>query len=148
VNSAAIEDPGLLQVLAERFGRQCVVLALDAARTRSGWEVLARSGRVRTGLDALVWAQKAEQLGAGEILLTSWDRDGTGSGYDLELLSAICESVAVPVVASGGAAGAPDLSRAFQVGACGALVASILHKGQATVASLKAQLARDGVEVR
>ncbi|MEQ1569891.1 MAG: imidazole glycerol phosphate synthase subunit HisH [Myxococcota bacterium] len=148
VNSAAVDDPSLLAALADRFGRQCVVLALDAARRPGGWEVVVRSGKVRTGHDAVAWASRATGLGAGEVLLTSWDRDGTGDGYDLPLITAVAGETDVPIVASGGAAHSGHLAEAFGAGADAALVASIVHDGRATVGSLKAELLARGVEVR
>lgn len=150
VNSAAVARPALLTELAEQFGRQCVVLALDAARRADGegWEVVVRSGRDRTGLDAVAWARDAVARGAGEILLTSWDRDGTGVGYDLELLDAITEAVSVPVIASGGASTPAHLASALHAGADAALAASIFHDGVYTVGAVKDALAQDGVPVR
>jgi imidazoleglycerol phosphate synthase cyclase subunit len=148
VNTAAVESPAILRELAERFGRQCTVLALDAAEREGGFEVLVRSGRERTGRDAVAWAVEATQLGAGEILLTSWDRDGTRSGYDLALIRAISAAVRVPVIASGGAASAAHLVAAIQAGADAVLAASIFHHGDTTVGALKDQLALAGVEVR
>lgn len=149
VNSAAVARPALLTELAEQFGRQCVVLALDAARRdEGGWEVVVRSGRDRTGIDAIAWARDAVARGAGEILLTSWDRDGTGAGYDLALLEAITDAVLVPVIASGGAATPAHLACALHAGADAALAASIFHDGVYTVGDVKAALAEDGVPVR
>lgn len=149
VNTAAVSDPGLLDALADRFGRQCTVLALDAAaRDAGGWEVVVKSGRERTGLDAVAWAREAVKRGAGEILLTSWDRDGTRSGYDTALLTAISEAVEVPVIASGGAAHADHLADALIAGASAVLAASIFHDGETTVAAVKAELAKAGVHVR
>jgi cyclase len=148
VNTAAVAEPALLSRLAERFGRQCVVLALDAARADEGWDVVIRSGRERVGRDAVAWAREAAALGAGEILLTSWDRDGTRSGYDLDLVRAVAEAVRVPVIASGGAAGVDHLAEALQAGADAVLAASIFHDGETTVADVKAALAALGVEVR
>jgi imidazoleglycerol phosphate synthase cyclase subunit len=150
VNTAAVSNPSLLTDLAERFGCQCTVLALDAARSNGsgGWEVVVRSGKQRTGLDAVSWAQQATAAGAGEILLTSWDRDGTGIGYDLELLTAVSLAVTVPVIASGGASTPQHLADAIDAGADAVLAASILHDGVYTVPTLKQELARLGVEVR
>jgi imidazoleglycerol phosphate synthase cyclase subunit len=148
VNTAAVARPELLGELADRFGCQCTVLALDAARYRSGWEVVVRSGRDRTGMDALEWAADAVARGAGEILLTSWDRDGTGSGYDLELHAAMRERVAVPIIASGGASGPAHMAEALAAGADAVLAATIFHDGHTTVADLKTELAGLGVEVR
>jgi cyclase len=150
VNTAAVERPELLSELAARYGRQCTILALDAARreTGDGWEVVTLSGRRRTGLDALDWARRATDLGAGEILLTSWDRDGTRLGYDLELLRAITATVRVPVIASGGASTPAHLLAGLQAGASAVLAASIFHYGEYDVATLKRELAAHGVEVR
>jgi imidazoleglycerol phosphate synthase cyclase subunit len=149
VNTAAVERPELIGEMAQRFGSQCVVLALDAARTAAGgWEVVTRSGRQRTGRDAVQWAKEASDRGAGEILLTSWDRDGTGDGYDTELLRAVSQSVPRPVIASGGAASAQHMARACRAGASAVLAASILHDGITTVTELKAELATAGIEVR
>jgi imidazoleglycerol phosphate synthase cyclase subunit len=148
VNTAAARDPDLLDRLARRFGCQCTVLALDAARRTDGWELVVLSGRERTGRDAVAWAREAEARGAGEIVLTSWDRDGTRSGYDLELIAAVGAAVRVPVVASGGAASAEHLVAAARAGASALLVASILHDGDTTVAELKRALASAGLHVR
>ncbi len=149
LNTAAVERPVLLRHLSERFGRQCVVLALDAARREEGgFEVVVLSGRERTGRDAVAWAREAVAAGAGEILLTSWDRDGTRSGYDLELIGAVARAVAVPVVASGGADSPAHLLEALRAGADAVLAASIFHDGDQTVAGIKAYLASGGVEVR
>ncbi len=149
VNTAAVARPEILRELAERFGRQCVVLALDAARREGGgWEVVTHSGKTRTGKDAVVWASEAAELGAGEILLTSWDRDGTGHGYDTELLGAIAGRVRVPVIASGGASGPEHLVDALRAGADAVLAASIFHDGVYQVGEVKRGLAEAGVEVR
>lgn len=148
VNTAAARDPALLERLAGRFGSQCTVLALDAARCAEGWELVIESGRTRTGRSAVAWAREAEQRGAGEIVLTSWDRDGTRSGYDTELLQAVSQTVGIPVVASGGAACAADLISAARAGASALLIASILHDGDTTVSELKDALATAGQEVR
>lgn len=150
VNSAAVADPELLSRLAERFGVQCTVLALDAARVDGAprWEVVVRSGRDRTGKDAPDWAQQAERLGAGEILLTSWDRDGTGAGYDLELLTAVREKVSVPIIASGGAAHAEHLADGLRVGADAVLAATIFHDAQTSVGAVKAALQTKGLPMR
>jgi imidazoleglycerol phosphate synthase cyclase subunit len=138
----------LLTELAETFGRQCTVLALDAARAGGGWETVIRSGRERTGSNAVEWARDAVDRGAGEILLTSWDRDGTGDGYDLELITAIRKVVGVPIIASGGAAGPAHMAEALAAGADAVLAASILHDGHTTVGDLKRELESLGVEVR
>lgn len=153
VNTQAVRTPELLSELAERFGCQCTVLALDAARhdeedAAAGWEVVVRSGTERTNRDVIAWAREAEHRGAGEILLTSWDRDGTKAGYDTALLRAVTEAVRVPVIASGGAAHAAHLAEAVRAGASAVLAASIFHDGLMTVADVKAELAAEGVEVR
>ncbi len=150
VNTQAVRDPSLIDALAERFGRQCVVAAIDAARRLEapGWEVVVRSGKERTGLDAVAWARQVVQRGAGEILLTSWDSDGVGRGYDLELIAAARRAVGVPLIASGGAGCAEHLAQAVAAGADAVLAASMLHDDRVTVSQLKAQLARLGVETR
>ena len=152
INTAAVERPALLAELATTFGKQCIVIAVDAARrggsAADGWEVVVRSGRERTGIDAVDWSREAAERGAGEILLTSWDRDGTHAGYDLDLVRAVAQAVGVPVVASGGAASAEDLAAALVAGADAVLAASIFHDGETTVAELKQRLRAGGVEVR
>jgi imidazoleglycerol phosphate synthase cyclase subunit len=148
VNTAAVARPDLVTELSERFGAQCTVVAVDAARRPGGWEVVTGSGRERTGLDVALWCRKAVDLGAGEILLTSWDRDGTGEGYDVDLIRVVADSVEVPIIASGGASGVGHMLAAFEAGATASLVASILHDGLTTVAELKAGLLAAGVEVR
>ncbi|MHB2015409.1 MAG: imidazole glycerol phosphate synthase subunit HisF [Candidatus Xenobia bacterium] len=148
VNTAAVRSPELLRELATRFGAQCTVLAIDAARGDTGWEVVVSSGRERTGRDAIQWAQQATALGAGEILLTSWDRDGTRSGYDLELIAAVSRAVRVPVIASGGANTPQHLQEALAAGADAVLAASIFHDGDYTVGQLKHFLHERGIEVR
>jgi cyclase len=148
VNSAAVARPELVDELANVFGAQCVVLAVDAKRAEHGWEVHVAGGRTPTGLDAEAWVREGVARGAGEILLTSMDRDGTKDGYDTDLLGTISAAVDVPVIASGGA-GEPDhLVAAFDAGADAVLLASILHYGQYTVAELKRHLAQAGVSVR
>lgn len=153
VNSAAVERPGILEAAAERFGRQCVVASVDARRRgpdpAAGWEVVTRGGRNATGLDAVAWAAGCARRGAGEILLTSIDRDGGRDGYDLALTRAVAAAVDVPVVASGGAGGAEHVRAALvEGGADAALLAGILHDGLATVAEIKDALAAAGVPVR
>lgn len=148
VNTAAVADPGLITELALIFGAQCTVLAVDAAASDGGWKVVVRSGSVHTGLDVVDWCRRGEALGAGEILLTSWDRDGTGEGYDLSLLEKVCGAVGLPVIASGGARGWPHMVDAVAAGASAVLVASILHDGETTVSALKEGLASAGVAVR
>jgi cyclase len=148
VNSAALQRPELLDELSARFGAQCVVLAIDAKAGHAGWEAYLAGGRTPTGRNAVAWAREATERGAGEILLTSMDRDGSGSGYDLALTRAIANAVAVPVIASGGAGSLDHLAPAIQAGADAVLLASILHYGRHTVAEVKDQLAADGVPVR
>jgi imidazoleglycerol phosphate synthase cyclase subunit len=148
VNTAAVTRPGLLREMAREFGCQCTVLALDAARDGDRWKVVVRSGSERLQLDVVEWARTAVEAGAGEILLTSWDRDGTGSGYDLDLLAAVCNAVGVPVIASGGAQSAEHMAQAVLAGADAVLAASILHDGQTTVSAIKRRLATLGLEVR
>jgi cyclase len=148
VNSAAVARPELIDELANVFGAQCVVLAIDAKRADPGWEVHVAGGRTPTGIDALSWACEGVSRGAGEILLTSMDRDGTKDGYDTDLLHAISSAVDVPVIASGGAGEPGHLVDAFRAGADAVLLASILHYGQYTVAELKRHLAEAGVSVR
>lgn len=148
VNTAAVEDPSLLSRLAARFGTQCTVLAIDAALDGDQWSIVVRSGRDRLDVDAVDWARRATDLGVGEILLTSWDRDGTRSGYDLALIAAIRQAVTVPIIASGGAARAQHMVAAIRAGADAVLAASIFHEGQYTVGSLKEDLEKLGLEVR
>jgi imidazole glycerol-phosphate synthase subunit HisF len=148
VNSAALHRPGLIDELARTLGSQCVVLAIDAKRSGSSWEAFLAGGRTPTGRDAVAWAHEATERGAGEILLTSMDRDGTTSGYDLELTATVAHAVTVPVIASGGAGRLEHLSQAISAGADAVLCASILHYERHTVAEIKAQLQRDGLAVR
>jgi imidazoleglycerol phosphate synthase cyclase subunit len=149
INSAAVADPGLINRIADRFGAQCAVLAIDARRVKGGgWEVVVRGGRTVTGLDVIAWAKEATSRGAGEILLTSWDRDGTRSGYDLALLTAVSEAVTVPVIASGGANGPEHMVEAMRAGADAVLAASIFHDGDWTVPAVKRHLAEADIEVR
>jgi imidazole glycerol-phosphate synthase subunit HisF len=148
VNTAAVIRPELITEMSRRFGAQCTVVAVDAAAAGLSWELVVHSGKERTGLDAVEWCQKVVALGAGEILLTSWDRDGTGAGYDLELIREVCRSVGVPVIASGGASGHRHMVEAIRAGASAVLVASILHDGVTTVDQLKKGLAAAGIGVR
>jgi len=147
-NTAAVERPDLIDELAERFGSQCTVLAIDAGEFEGGFEVITQSGTHRTGYDAVVWAREGVQRGAGEILLTSWDRDGTRTGYHLELIRRVADAVTVPIIASGGADSAQHMAEAVQAGATGLLAASIFHDADLTVADLKRDLRSLGVEVR
>lgn len=149
VNSAAVARPELLGELAERFGSQCVVLSVDARRMPDGgWEVVTHGGRRPAGIDAIEWLEAGVERGAGEILLTSIDRDGTREGYDLELLAAACARVDVPVIASGGGADIDDFAAAFDAGAAAVLAASIFHSGETTVAAIHRSLAARGYPVR
>ena len=152
VNSAAVARPELLDELAERFGAQCVVLAIDAKQVAGdgepSWEVFVAGGRTPTGRDAVAWAREGVARGAGEILLTSMDRDGTSDGYDIALTRAVSEAVAVPVIASGGAGELDHLVEALGAGADAALCASIFHYGTYRVAEAKAHLAAAGIPVR
>ena len=170
VNTAAVERPGLIEEISVRLGAQCAVIAIDAARMapdqavadtaeaderspfsfapRPRFEVVTHGGRSRTGVDAVAWAAYATSLGAGEVLLTSWDRDGTRDGYDLALLGAACDAVDVPVIASGGAHDASHLAEAIAHGAGAVLVASMLHDGDTTVDAIKRELHERGLEVR
>ena len=148
VNSAALENPELIGELAARFGTQCVVLAIDAKATAGGWEAYLAGGRRPTGRDAVEWAREGARRGAGEILLTSMDRDGTNLGYDLELVSAVAAAVSVPVIASGGAGELRHLAEGINAGADAVLCASIFHYGRYTVEQAKAQLAAAGIAVR
>lgn len=148
VNSAAVSEPGLLAKIAAQFGRQCTVLAIDAAWQDDRSEVLVKGGREQTGIETVGWAERAVGLGAGEILLTSWDRDGTREGYDLELTRMIADAVRVPVIASGGAAGPGHLKDAFNAGADAVLAASIFHDDEMSVADVKNALIEMGVAIR
>ena len=153
VNSAALARPELLDELSARFGAQCVVLAVDAkardaADPQAGWEAYVAGGRTPTGRDAVAWCREAVERGAGEILLTSMDRDGTSDGYDLPLTTAVAEAVAVPVIASGGAGTLDHLVDALRAGADAVLCASIFHYGQFTIGEAKAHLAAAGIAVR
>jgi cyclase len=151
VNTAAVEDPDLLTRGAELFGAQCMVLAIDARRRTDGpgWEVFTHGGRRATGLDAVEWAREGERRGAGEILLTSMDRDGTKNGYDLALTAEVTAAVRLPVIASGGAGTAGDIYAALtDGGAEAALAASIFHFGELRIADVKKDLAARGLEVR
>jgi cyclase len=149
VNTAAVQDPDLVGRLAERFGRQCVVVAIDARRREQGWEVYTHGGRTPTGLDAVAWAERAAELGAGEILLTSMDRDGTTEGFDVELTRAVSRAVSVPVIASGGAGRVEHFVQVLtEGGADAALAASVFHFGVLRIRDVKAALRARGVPVR
>lgn len=153
VNTAAVRDPSLLEACSRRFGRQCVVLAIDARHTDIGkfdnnWEVVVVGGRERTGVDVVEWARRGVDLGAGEILLTSMDRDGTQKGYDLDLISLVTEAVEVPVIASGGAGSLADFVSAINAGAEAVLAASLFHREQTSIVDVKHALAAAGFPVR
>ena len=148
LNTAAVRDPELLQRCAEEFGEQCMVVAIDARRANGSWEVLVEGGRTPVALDAVEWASRAAELGAGEILLTSIDRDGTGDGYDLELIAAVAGAVPVPVVASGGAGKLEHFAEALTGGADAVLAASRFHFGEFTIPQVKDYLAGEGIPVR
>ena len=153
INSAAVRDPELLDRASDRFGKQCIVVAIDARRRKDehnpGWEVYVRGGRENTGIDALLWAQEVEKRGAGELLVTSMDADGTQAGYDLALTKAIVERVEIPVIASGGAGNCQHIYEALTEGrAEAALLASLLHYGQLTIAEVKNYLQNQQVPVR
>jgi cyclase len=151
INTAAVRNPDLLRESAERFGSQCVVLAIDARRRKngSGWIVTVKAGSEPTDIDAVEWATRAERLGAGEILLTSMDADGTQAGYDIELTRAIAEAVNIPVIASGGAGTMDSLAEVLDKGKADAvLAASIFHYGQYSIRQVKEYLAQQGVPIR
>lgn len=153
INSGAVRNPDLVNEASQQVGKQSIVIAIDARRREStdnpGWEVYVRGGRKNTGIDALTWAQEMEKRGAGELLVTSMDADGTQAGYDLPLTRAISEAVAIPVVASGGAGNVKHIGEAFIEGkAEAALLASLLHYGQLTVSEIKHYLGQQGVSVR
>ena len=148
VNTAAVRRPELLTELADAFGRQCVVLAIDARCAADCWEVLVIGGREVARPDAVMWAREGEHLGAGEILLTSWDRDGTRAGHDIRLLRAALEAVRVPVIASGGVGTREHVAAAFAAGVDAVLAASVFHDRDETVDGIKADLAVRGIRVR
>jgi len=149
VNTAAVRDPHFVERASKRFGSQCIVVAIDAKRKEGGWEVHTHGGRVATGIDALLWAKRMEEMGAGEILLTSMDRDGTKDGYDIELTAAISESVGIPVIASGGVGSLEHLYDGLVRGKADAvLAASIFHYREFTIAEVKSYLRERGVTVR
>lgn len=150
VNSAAVKDPGLISRAAERFGSQCVVLAIDARRRPEGsYEVVVAGGRTPTGLDAVEWARRGEVLGAGEILLTSMDADGTKAGFDLEMTRAVTQAVSIPVIASGGCGSLEHFAQVFAETDCdAALAASLFHFGELTVSQVKEYLRKRKIPVR
>ncbi len=149
INTAAVRNPDFVKEASERFGSQCIVVAIDAKRRDGGWEVYTHGGRRPTGIDAIQWARRVQELGAGEILLTSMDKDGTKDGYDIELTRAVAEAVSIPVIASGGAGTLEHLYEAFTRGmADAALAASIFHFGEFTIREAKEYLKRRGITVR
>ena len=149
VNTAAVKDPPFVERASKRFGSQCVVIAIDAKRKGEGWEVYTHGGRVPTGIDALLWAKQMEEMGAGEILLTSMDRDGTKDGYDIELTRTIAEAVSIPVIASGGVGSLEHLYEGLVLGKASAvLAASIFHYREYTISQVKSYLKERGVVVR
>ena len=149
INTAAFENPALIEEGARKFGVQCIVVAIDAKRGEDGWQVFLHGGRTPTGIDAVEWAIQAEKLGAGEILLTSMDGDGTQAGYDIELTRAVASAVNIPVIASGGAGTVDHIYQALTEGrAEAALVASIVHYGLLSIRQIKTELRARGVEVR
>ncbi|WP_414040435.1 imidazole glycerol phosphate synthase subunit HisF [Acidithiobacillus sp. M4-SHS-6] len=149
INSAAIKEPELVRAAARRFGNSCIVVAIDAKRVEDHWEVFTHGGRHATGINAVTWAQRMADYGAGEILLTSMDRDGTGLGFDLELTRAVSDAVAVPVIASGGVGAIAHFAEGILQGHADAvLAASVFHFGQFRIAEVKAEMAKSGIPVR
>ena len=149
VNSSAINNPSLISKGADKFGNQCIVVAIDAKRTKKSWDVFINGGRINTGLDAIQWAKKVESLGAGEILLTSMDRDGTKIGFDLDLTKNISEYVGIPVIASGGVGEIDHFVDGVKVGGASALLAaSVFHFGKFTITEVKKHLISQGIDVR
>jgi cyclase len=148
VNTAAIRTPQLVAEISARFGNQAIVVAVDAKRHDHGWGVFSHGGRTPEGLDALEWCKRCADLGAGELLVTSMDRDGTGKGYDLELIRAVATSVSIPVIASGGVGKLDDLADGLLAGADAVLAASIFHFGQHTIGEARRALAARGLAVR
>ena len=149
INTSAVERPAFIQESSERFGNQCIVVAIDAKRAAHGWKVYTHGGRVATGKDAIAWAKEAEQRGAGEILLTSMDCDGTKAGYDLELTKAVADAVGIPVIASGGAGTLEHFYEALTAGgADAALAASLFHFGELSIGDVKRYVASRNVTIR
>lgn len=149
INSAALRNPKLIRDAATRFGSQCIVIAIDAKKEENGWKVYTQGGKKATGLDAVEWARKAKQLGCGEILLTSIDRDGKKSGYDLSLIKAVAARVDIPIIASGGAGSLRDIANVLREEyADAALIASLLHYNKTTIKDVKNYLQKSGIGVR
>jgi imidazole glycerol-phosphate synthase subunit HisF len=149
INTSAVQNPQLVELASRHYGSQCIVVAIDAKRSENGWEVFTHGGRRATGLDAIEWARKMQSLGAGEILLTSMDRDGTRNGFDLALTRAVSDAVDVPVIASGGVGNLHHLMEGIVDGYADAvLAASIFHYGQHTIREAKEYMAQHGIEVR
>jgi cyclase len=149
INTAAIHNPELVREAADRFGSQCIVVAIDAKRVGAGWQIFTHGGRKPTGIDAVAWAEKMAAMGAGEILLTSMDRDGTKDGFDLKLTRAISSAVSVPVIASGGVGTLDHLAEGVLLGGADAvLAASIFHFGEFSIAQAKTHMAQCGIEMR
>ena len=149
VNSSAINNPSLISKGADKFGNQCIVVAIDAKKTKKSWDVFINGGRINTGLDVIQWAKKVESLGAGEILLTSMDRDGTKIGFDLDLTRNISDHVGIPVIASGGVGEIDHFVDGVKVGGASALLAaSVFHFGKFTITEVKKHLISEGIDVR
>ncbi|HBR15484.1 MAG TPA: imidazole glycerol phosphate synthase subunit HisF [Candidatus Omnitrophica bacterium] len=149
INTAAVQDPELIRQSAHKFGSQCIVLAVDAKKSADGWEVYIHGGRTPTGIDVIPWVKQAAELGAGEILLTSMDCDGTKNGYDIPLTDAVCKAANIPVIASGGAGKIEDFFHIFhETNADAALAASVFHYGELSINEVKHYLKEKGIEVR
>jgi len=149
INTSAVQDPDLIKKASDKFGSQCIVVAIDAQKIKHKWEVFIHGGRTPTGKDAIAWVKQAESLGAGEILLTSMDFDGTKDGYDIDLTDAVCKAVHIPVIASGGAGSLNDFYNVFnRTSADAALAASVFHYGELPVEKVKQYLKEKGVNVR
>lgn len=149
INSAAVRTPELINEAAAMFGRQCIVCAVDAKRMDDGWHVVINGGRIDTGKDLIEWVKELEERGAGEILLTSMDADGTKAGYDLEMTKAVCDAVNIPVIASGGAGSIDDLAEVFEETGCdAALAASLFHYGELTIDEVKDAMRARGIAAR
>ncbi|HLF18522.1 MAG TPA: imidazole glycerol phosphate synthase subunit HisF [Candidatus Omnitrophota bacterium] len=149
MNTSAVKDPQLVKKAAQKFGSQCIVVAIDAKKNNGSWEVYTHGGRTPAGKDAIQWAKEVESLGAGEILLTSMDHDGTKNGYDVALTDAVCNAVRIPVIASGGAGKLEDFSSLFErTDADAALAASVFHYGELTVKDVKTYLKKKKISVR